>query len=193
MTPTYFKSPAEFRRWLVKNHSTVQELWVGFHKKGTGKASITWPESVDEALCFGWIDGVRKSVDEDSYTIRFTPRRLKSIWSKVNTKRFAELIKEGRVQTDGLKAFEARDEKRSGVYSFENRLTLDKSYEKQFRANKKAWAFFSGKAPWYQRTAGHWIMSAKKEETRLRRLESLIAASEQGKDISVLARPEKKG
>jgi uncharacterized protein YdeI (YjbR/CyaY-like superfamily) len=189
MEISLFKSPTEFRQWLKRNHDTAQELWVGYYKKGTGKPSLTWPESVDEALCFGWIDGIRKSVDADSYTIRFTPRKPRSIWSEVNIKNAQKLIKLGRMQPTGLKAFQARIEARSGVYAYEQRgQTLAAPYEKQLRASKKAWAFFQAQPAWYQRTASWWVISAKKEETRLKRLATLIEDSAQGRTIASLAR-----
>lgn len=176
MKPRFFKTPGEFRAWLEKNHTKEKELLVGFYKVGTGKPSITWPQSVDAALSYGWIDGIRRSVDKDVYTIRFTPRRPRSIWSTVNMKRVAELKRAGLMHPTGLAAFEARDENRSGIYSFENRpKELPPHYERQFRANKKAWEYFTGRAPSMQRTAIFWIMSAKQDETRVRRLETLIA------------------
>ena len=186
MSATFFATPPDFRRWLEKNHDKATELLVGFHKKGSGKASITWPESVDEALCFGWIDGVRRSIDEESYSIRFTPRRARSIWSNVNTKRFAELTQQGRIHPSGLEAFKRRDPKRSGIYSFEQReksKTLGAAYETKLKANAKAWAFFQAQPPGYRRLASLWVMSAKKEETRLRRLATLIADSAAGRRI----------
>jgi uncharacterized protein YdeI (YjbR/CyaY-like superfamily) len=192
MRITFFKSPAEFRGWLERHHDEAQELWVGFYKKDSGKPSITWPESVDEALCFGWIDGIRKSVDGISYTVRFTPRKSRSIWSAINIKRVQALKKMGRMQAAGLKAFEARDSKRSGVYSFEQRRPkLDVAYEKKLQANKAAWKFFQAQAPWYQRTSSWWVMSAKKEETRRKRLATLIDDSAHGRTIAPLTRPTK--
>jgi uncharacterized protein YdeI (YjbR/CyaY-like superfamily) len=187
--PTFFPTPADFRNWLERNHDTARELLVGFYKKGSGKPSITWPESVDEALCFGWIDGIRRSIDAESYSIRFTPRRAKSIWSNVNTKRVAELTRQGRMDAAGLAAFKARDPKRSGIYSFEQRKKdqrLDAAYEAKLRKNKKAWAFFQAQAPYYQRMASLYVMSAKKEETRLRRLATLIADSAAGRRIGLM-------
>ena len=184
MKPTFFKSLAEFRQWLAQHHNKVQELWVGYYKKGTGKPSLTWPASVDEALCFGWIDGIRKSMDDESYTIRFTPRKPRSIWSAVNIKRAQELIKLGRMQPAGLKAFQARVAARSGVYAYEQRgQTLAAPYAKQLKVNKKAWAFFQAQPAWYQRTASWWVVSAKKEETRARRLGKLIEYSARGKRL----------
>jgi uncharacterized protein YdeI (YjbR/CyaY-like superfamily) len=186
--PTFFATPADFRRWLEKHHQSERELWVGFHKKGSGKPSITWPESVDEALCFGWIDGIRKTVNDESYTIRFTPRRTGSNWSNVNTRRVAELIGDGRMQPAGRTAFEARDPKKSGVYLFEQKKAakLNKDAEKQFRSNRKAWRFFESQPPGYRNTAVGWVVSAKREETRARRLETLIEDSAAGRRIGLL-------
>jgi len=168
-------------------------LLVGFYKRGSGKPSITWPESVDEALCFGWIDGVRRSLDGDGYTIRFTPRKPRSTWSAVNTKRASELIAQGRMRPAGLEAFEKRTGERSGTYSYEQRHTarLDEVYEQQFRANRKAWDYFQAQAPWYRRTAIWWVVSARREETRLKRLATLIAESERGRSIGPLSRPSR--
>jgi uncharacterized protein YdeI (YjbR/CyaY-like superfamily) len=194
--PTFFRTPAELRKWFEKNHDKVPELLVGFYKKGSGKPSITWPESVDEALCFGWIDGIRRTIDDESYTIRFTPRRARSIWSAVNVKRVAELTKLGRMQPAGLGAFEARDPKRSGIYAYEGQnrkedQKLGPEYQAKLETNTKAWAFFQAQAPYYQRIVSRWIMSAKKEETRLKRLAALIDDSARGRRIGLMARPEK--
>lgn len=189
MVLRFFKSPAEFNKWLGRNHAKATELWVGYYKRATGKPSMTWPESVQEALCYGWIDGVRKSVDAESYMIRFTPRKPTSNWSAVNVGYVEKLIAEGRMKPAGLKAYKARKEHKTAVYSFENRKTLDPAYEKKIRANKKAWAFFAAQPPWYRRTAGHWVMDAKRGETRLRRLTILIADSAEGKAIGPLRRP----
>ncbi len=171
----FFETPAHFRKWLEANHEKASELWVGFHRKGT-KPSITWPESVREALSFGWIDGVRKSVDETSYTIRFSPRKPSSVWSAINIRIAKELIDENRMQPAGLKAFEARKENRSGIYSYENRpQTLPAEYEKKLRKNAAAWMTFQALPPGRRRTVTWWVVSAKKEETRLSRLEQWIA------------------
>jgi uncharacterized protein YdeI (YjbR/CyaY-like superfamily) len=187
----FFATPDKWRRWLEKNHARATEVWVGFHRKGSGTASITWPEAVDEALCFGWIDGLRKSIDETRYTNRFTPRKKGSNWSHVNIARVAALTKEGRMQPPGIAAFEARVAGKSGVYSFEQRqtATLGDDFERQFRANAKAWAFFESQAPSYRRTATFWVMSAKQEATRERRLASLIADSTAGRRVGPLRRP----
>jgi uncharacterized protein YdeI (YjbR/CyaY-like superfamily) len=177
----FFSNPSKFHQWLDKHHDRESELWVGFYKKQSGKPSITYPEALDEVLCYGWIDGIRKSIDEVSYTIRFTPRKAKSTWSLVNIKRVAELKRLGRMRAPGLKAFETRDPKRSGIYSFENApRNLDAAHEKKFQSNKRAWAFFQAQPPGYQRTAIWYVMSAKKEETRWRRLATLISESEKG-------------
>lgn len=193
MNPAFFATPSEFRAWLEEHHDQVRELWVGFYKKGSGKPSISWPEAVDEALCFGWIDGVRKGIDDARYTIRFTPRKPRSIWSAVNIARVAELTRLGRMHPAGLLAFERREAERSGIYAYEQKDVpeLDPSSEEQFRANGKAWDFFQAQASWYRRTAAWWVVSAKKEETRRKRLAALIADSEQGRTIPSLTRRTK--
>src|SRR6185295_20249111 len=179
MNPTFFKSPSAFRAWLKKHHATANELWVGYYKKGSGKPSMTWPESVDEALCFGWIDGVRKIIDDTSYVIRFTPRRARSVWSAVNIKRVKELTEQGLMQPTGLKAYEARTENRSGIYSHEQEsVELDERSRKKFKKHGEAWKFFQAQAASYRKTATWWVLSAKKEETRVKRLEKLIEESE---------------
>lgn len=191
--PKFFASPAGWRAWLEKNHANTQELWVGLYKRDSGRPSITWPEAVDGALCFGWIDGVRKSVDEGSYKIRFTPRKPGSIWSAVNIKRAKELSRLGLMHAAGLAAFEKRDADRSAIYAYEQRrtATLPSEFEKQFRANAKAWAFFESQPPWYRRTATYWVISAKKEETRAKRLAILIECSAGRRAIPSLTRPGK--
>jgi uncharacterized protein YdeI (YjbR/CyaY-like superfamily) len=185
MEPTFFPTPAAFRKWLEKHHHSEEELLVGFYKKGSGKRSITWPESVDQALCFGWIDGVRKRIDDDSYTIRFTPRRRGSHWSAVNIRRAQELIAEGLMMPAGLNAFEQRTEYESAPYSYEQPpKTLPPQYAKQFRAKRKAWEYFNAQPPGYRRVVLHWVLSAKKEETRTRRLATLIDDSAHGRRIA---------
>jgi len=185
----FFESPAAFRKWLEKNHGNVSELWLGFYKKDSGRPSIIYPEALDEALCYGWIDGVRKAVDDLSYTIRFTPRKPGSVWSQVNIRRVGELTKLGRIMPPGTAAFEARDEEKSKLYSYENRARrLDEAYEKKFRANRKAWDFFQSQPPGYRRVASWWVISAKQEETRIRRLEQLIACSAKGERIPQVLR-----
>ncbi len=179
LKPRFFGTPAAFRAWLAKNHLEADELLVGFHKKDSAKASITWPESVDQALCFGWIDGVRRRLDETSYTIRFTPRRPRSIWSTVNIRRVKELSEQGLMAPAGLAAFERRSDDKSSIYAYEQRqsATLPPDCEKKFRANRKAWSFFTAQAPSYQRVMTYHIVTAKKEETKLKRLDALIKAS----------------
>jgi len=178
---THFVSPAELRKWFAKHHKDAQELWVGFHKKGSGKPSITWPESVDEALCVGWIDGVRKSLGDESYVIRFTPRKRTSIWSVVNVNRVAALTAEGRMQAAGLAAFEARTHKKTGVYSFEQeKPELTAADIRTFKKHKDAWKFFEMQPPGYRRQMSWRVASAKREETRAKRLQMLIDASAAG-------------
>lgn len=174
----FFASPSAFRSWLELHHDSKQELWVGFYKKSSGTPSITWPESVDAALCFGWIDGIRKNVDAISYKIRFTPRKPRSKWSAVNVKRVAELKKLSLMQPAGLKAFALRTGPAGYSYEQKKSMQLDAEYEKQFRANKSAWNFFQAQPPGYQRLMIHRVMSAKQEETRIKRLAHLIECSE---------------
>jgi len=189
MEPTFFATPLELRKWLKAHHATAQELLVGFYKRDSGKPSITWPESVDEALCVGWIDGIRKRVDESSFTIRFTPRKPGSIWSAVNIKRVEKLSEAGLMQPAGLAAFAKRKEARSAVYAYEQRgKGLSAEYEQKLKANRKAWAFYQAQPPWYQRTSAWWVISAKREETRLKRLEQLIDDSARGRTIRSLTR-----
>jgi uncharacterized protein YdeI (YjbR/CyaY-like superfamily) len=190
--PVFFATAADWRRWLEAHHDSHDEVWVGFYKRRTGKPSITWPESVDEALCFGWIDGLRKSVDAHRYMIRFTPRRAGSNWSAVNVRRVAELKTRGRMHATGLRAFAARTQDKTGVYSYERRkpLRLPSAYLEQLRANPSASTFFAAQAPWYQRTATGWILSAKREETRLKRLAILIEDCARGRRIGPLERPK---
>jgi len=184
MKVRYFKSPNDFRSWLEKNHATTQELWVGYYKKSSQQPSMTWPESVDEALCFGWIDGIRKSVDDLRYTSRFTPRRRGSIWSAVNIKRAQELSDKGLMQPAGMAAFNARKENKSGIYSYEQRSEkLAAPYEKMLRRNKAAWKFFYAQPPSYRKAIGWWVVSAKQEATRLKRLEKLMKESARGKRL----------
>ena len=193
-TPTFFASPAELRSWLEKHHASGNELWVGFYKKASGIPSITWGEAVDQALCFGWIDGVRKSVDDKAYMIRFTPRRPRSIWSAKNIARFNELARDGLVRPSGRKAFEARSEERSGVYSYEQRAAaeFEPAQERQFRRNKKAWEFFQAQRPSYRRAVIWWVVSAKKEETKAKRLAQLIEHSSRGRTVPALTPPGKR-
>ena len=177
----FFKGSPDFRKWLEAHHGTARELWVGFYKKTSGQPSITWPESVNEALCFGWIDGLRKSIDEISYTIRFSPRKPTSIWSEVNMKLAQELLEKGLMKPAGIRAFELRKENRSGIYSYEQRsATLPDPYAKTLRENKAAWDFFQAQTASYRRATGWWVVSAKKEETRLKRLATLIERRRKG-------------
>jgi uncharacterized protein YdeI (YjbR/CyaY-like superfamily) len=191
MKPTFFATPTDFRRWLKENHASETELWVGFHKKDTGKPSITWPQSVDQALCYGWIDGIRKSLGAESYVIRFTPRRRGSIWSLINTRRATELIADGLMRAAGKRAFEARDAAKSGVYSFEQKTParLPPAAKKRFMANEAAWEFFESQPPGYRNIAIRYVVSAKQEVTRDRRLGLLIKDSEAGRRIGPLRRP----
>jgi uncharacterized protein YdeI (YjbR/CyaY-like superfamily) len=181
----FFPTPAKWRAWLKTNHAKKQELWVGFYKKGSGEPSITWPESVDQALCFGWIDGLRKSIDDERYMIRFTPRKPTSVWSAINIRRVAELEREDQMTEAGRKAFALRRENRSGIYSYEQRADkLDPKIEKQIKANPAAWKFWRAQTPSYRKTVGWWLVSAKQEETRLRRLDRLIEDSAQGRTLA---------
>lgn len=177
---TFFPTPDDFRKWLEENHSSESELWVGYYKKATGKPSITWPESVDQALCFGWIDGIRKTIDEEAYQIRFTPRKRNSHWSHVNIKRIEELKKDNLVMPPGLEAYTRRDPENTGKASFEQKnVALSDAFEKRLKRNKKAGKFFSEKlTPSYRKQSIHWVMSAKQEVTRERRLATLIECSE---------------
>lgn len=191
--PRFFKSPSEWRDWLEENHGQTGELWVGFHKKSSEKGGITYKEALDEALCYGWIDGVRKSLDDDRWTIRFTPRKPRSIWSAVNLKRFAELRAEGRLHSSGLQVFEERDPTRSGLYSFERSAAeLEDPQEELFKTSPKAWAFFQKQPPSYRRVATWWVVSAKKDETKQRRLATLIELSEKGERHPQFVSPAKK-
>ena len=184
MKPTFFRTPPEFRQWLEKNHATATELLVGFYKRDSGKPSITWPESVDEALCFGWIDGVRKRVDEVSYTIRFTPRRRGSIWSVINIKRAQELAKAKRMRPAVSRAFAERIEYKSGIYSYEQRpQELVEPYARMLKKKKAAWDFFQAQPPSYRKMISWYIVSAKREKTRIQRLRKLIVASAKRKRL----------
>ena len=192
--PQFFPTPADFRARLEAHHDKFQELFVGFHKKDSGKPSITWPESVEVALCFGWIDGVRKSLNETSYTIRFTPRKPTSTWSSINVNLVRKLTKKGLMHPAGLKAFAARSTQKSGIYSYEQRKSarFNAQQEKRFRANKTAWKFFRSQAPWYQRLTTYWVISAKREETKLKRLSVLIDCSQHRRTLPQLIPAKKK-
>jgi uncharacterized protein YdeI (YjbR/CyaY-like superfamily) len=191
--PVFFADPEEFRRWLEEHHATVTVLWVGFHRRATGRPSLTWTESVDEALSFGWIDGVRKQLDATRYAIRFTPRRADSTWSAVNTQRMAELIAAGRVAPAGLAAFERRRAVARGLSSREERerAAFPPELERRFRAVPGAWRWFQAQPPWYRRATTHWVASARRAETRRKRLETLLACSAAGEPIPALARAGK--
>jgi uncharacterized protein YdeI (YjbR/CyaY-like superfamily) len=179
MKPKIFSHQSDFRKWLKVNHKKEAELLVGYYKVDSGKPSMTWPQSVDQALCFGWIDGVRKSIDEQRYCIRFTPRRKTSSWSLVNIRKIEELARKGLLQPAGLEVFRRRKEEKSGIYSFENETkTLARRFENRFKANKKAWKYFMGQAPTYRKVILHRIMSAKQKTTRLKRLQAVIVACE---------------
>jgi uncharacterized protein YdeI (YjbR/CyaY-like superfamily) len=182
MTLSFFATQAAFREWLEKHHKKETELLVGFYKVSSDKPSMTWSQSVDQALCFGWIDGVRRSIDAESYSIRFTPRRSSSIWSAINIQKVEELNKAGLMTPEGQKAFDLRTENKSRIYSHEKEpAILDPNYESQFRMNPIAWEFFNAQAPSYKKVMTHWIMTAKQEKTRLSRLEKTIQISEQQK------------
>jgi len=184
-SPKFFPTPPDFRNWLEENHESEKEIIVGFYKVGTEKPSITWSESVDQALCFGWIDGVRKSIDEESYSIRFTPRKPTSIWSAINIQKVEDLTKDGLMKPAGLKAFQLRKESKSRIYSHETEnIKLSDAFENQFKANNKAWEFFEKQAPSYKKVMTHWIMSAKQYKTQISRLEKTILESEKEKRIS---------
>jgi uncharacterized protein YdeI (YjbR/CyaY-like superfamily) len=188
--PTFFATPDAFRAWLAAHHDTADELIVGFHKVASGRASITWPQAVDEALCFGWIDSVRRSLDETSYTNRFTPRRKGSNWSAINIKRVGELLEAGLMHPSGIAAFEAREAAKSAIYSYERPVAaLDDGAEAAFRANTAAWDWFSARPPSYRRAAIYWVVSAKRADTRARRLATLIEDSAAGRTVGPLTRP----
>jgi uncharacterized protein YdeI (YjbR/CyaY-like superfamily) len=184
MQPIFFSSADAFREWLDRHHESATELWVGFYKKTSRKKGISYPEAVDQALCYGWIDGVRRRIDDDGYTNRFSPRTTKSIWSAINIRRVGELTRRGLMHPRGIEVFRNRDRSRAGLYSFENRpRTLTPALARQFRANKKAWAFFEAQPPGYKRLTIFMVMSAKQDATKERRLTRLIEASEQGRRL----------
>lgn len=191
MKPIFFTKPAELRAWLAANHATKTELFAGFWKRATGKPSLTWSEAVDQALCFGWIDGRLTSLGKEAHTIRFTPRRTTSNWSAINVRKVATLTKAGKMRPAGLRAFAARKPERTAIYSFERSVpaALTPADEKRLRANKAAAAYFDARPPWYRRAALHWVVSAKREETRQRRLAQLILDSAAGRTIRSLTRP----
>jgi uncharacterized protein YdeI (YjbR/CyaY-like superfamily) len=191
LKPLFFPSPSAWHAWLEKHHAEITELWVGLYKRDSGRPSITRPEAVDGALCFGWIDGIRKSIDETSYKIRFTPRKPRSIWSAVNVKRAAELSAMGLMHPAGLSAFQKREGKRSEIYSYEQRkgAKLPAALKRIFSRNQDAWNFFQAQPPGYQRVCTWWVISAKKEETKLKRLAALIEHSQHERRIPALSRP----
>ena len=192
MKPRFFRSGDELRTWLTKHHATAPELWIGFYKKATGKKGITYPEALDQALCFGWIDGVRRGIDDVSYTTRFSRRTARSPWSRINIARVKELKKLGLMAQPGLAAFERRD-KTSAGYSYEDGPhELGPEYEKTFRARKRAWAFFEAQPSGYKRAASHWVRTAKREDTRQRRLAQLIDDSANGRRLALLTSPSRR-
>jgi uncharacterized protein YdeI (YjbR/CyaY-like superfamily) len=183
----YFKTPAGLRKWFAKHHKKSRELLLGYYKTGSGKPSVTWSESVDEALTCGWIDGVRKSIDGERYYIRFTPRKTGSSWSAINVKKVAELKKQGRMLPEGLAAFAARKQHKTGIYSHENPPTeLPRAFAGKLKADKKAWAFFQAQIPSYRKAVAWWVISAKKEETKWGRIATLIECSAAGKTVPPL-------
>lgn len=186
-TPTdlqFFPKPIDLRRWFAKHHESAKEVWVGFYKKDCGRESISWPESVAEALCVGWIDGIRKTIDAESYTIRFTPRKSGSIWSAVNMKMAEELIAAGRMKAPGLAAYDLRKENRSGIYAYEQRSAeLPEELTESFRANAAAWADYQKRTPSYRKRVNWWVLSAKTEATRQKRLRQLIELSAEGRSL----------
>lgn len=193
MKGTYFASAAEFRQWLKQHHAQTKELIVGFYKKSCGRGGLTYQQALDEALCFGWIDGVRRSDGPDGYTGRFSPRRPRSTWSLVNVRHAERLIAAGRMHAAGLAAFAARSAARTGLYSFENRpRDLPAALARPFRARKSAWTFWRQQPPGYRRSATWWVVSARQPATRARRLAQLIADSAAGRRLGLLARPAKR-
>lgn len=193
MNPKFFKTQNALRNWFEKNYKKLEEQWIGFYKKGTGRESITWSESVDEALCFGWIDGLRKSIDDESYMIRFTPRKPGSNWSRVNINKVSKLKKQGLMKKEGLEAFSKRQESKSAVYTYEREgVELAPKYLKELKSNKKAWEYFNKNvAPSYKKLTRRWVMSAKREETRIKRLRILIDSSAKGELIPQISKYKK--
>jgi uncharacterized protein YdeI (YjbR/CyaY-like superfamily) len=186
----FFATADAFREWLRRNHDRATDVWIGFHRTRFGRGGLTYRDAVDQALCFGWIDGIRKTLDAERYANRFTPRKRGSTWSLVNVRRAEELVERGLMETAGLRAFRERDERRSGRYSYENRpARLSGPYERELRANPTAWEFFRAQPPGYRRTATWWVMDAKREETRRRRLATLVEVSAAGRRLPQLARP----
>jgi uncharacterized protein YdeI (YjbR/CyaY-like superfamily) len=193
MKPLFFASDGEFRSWLTAHHESATELWVGFHKRATGRPTLTWTESVRQALCFGWIDGVRKRIDQDTYTIRFSPRKPQSIWSAVNVRHVEELIASGQMRPAGMRAYEARRENKSGIYSYEQRsVDLPPVYAKLLKKHAAARQVFESQPPSYRRMVMWWIVSAKREETRLKRLSILIDHAARGERLPALTSPPRR-
>ncbi len=187
MDVIFFQSPSDLRDWLEQNHATTTELWVGFYKKGAAQAGITYAQAVDQALCYGWIDGIRKGIDASGYTNRFTPRKSRSIWSAVNIQRVGELSELGLMHPSGLAAFNRRDPDRTNLYSFEaSTRELPEEYKERFRANRPAWDFFQSQPPGYRKTASWWVISPKKEETRQKRLAILIEDSANARRLAAV-------
>jgi uncharacterized protein YdeI (YjbR/CyaY-like superfamily) len=190
MEAIYFDSAADLRRWLEEHHDRASELLIGFHRKSSGRPRLSYPEAVEEALCFGWIDGITRRVDLGRWAVRFTPRKARSNWSLINTRRAAQLEKEGRMAPAGLRAYEARDRTRSGAYTYEQRFQpFESTQEATFRRNARAWSFFQAQPPSYRRAATLWVISAKREETRQRRLANLIEHSNRGERLPALTSP----
>jgi uncharacterized protein YdeI (YjbR/CyaY-like superfamily) len=184
MNPIFFPTQSDFRRWLEENHETAIEIIVGYYNVKSGKGGMTWSESVDQALCFGWIDGVRRKIDEESYSNRFTPRKAKSNWSAVNIAKIAELTEKGLMKPAGIAAFEKRKEEKSAVYAYENELKqFSGEFEKRFQANEAAWNFFESQANWYRKQMISWVMTAKQEATREKRFTKLVAESASGRKL----------
>jgi uncharacterized protein YdeI (YjbR/CyaY-like superfamily) len=188
MEAIFFSTPAEFRAWLEEHHETASEVWVGYYKKATRKPTMTWSEAVDEALCFGWIDGKSQRIDEERHRQRFTPRRPNSNWSAINIAKVDALAKQGRMRPDGEAAFAARREARSAVYSYERRheAAFDADQEGTFRSNEPAWEWFEAQSPSYRTTATFWVVSAKRPETRAKRLARLIECSAEQRRMPAL-------
>jgi uncharacterized protein YdeI (YjbR/CyaY-like superfamily) len=187
INPIFFENQEDFRKWLEKNHNTEKELFVGYYKISSEKHNMTWSQSVDQALCFGWIDGIRKSIDKESYFIRFTPRKPKSIWSSVNINKFNELSRAGLMKPAGIAAFKLREESNSKIYSYENEeLKLPEEFDQLFKANGRAWSYFQSLPPSYRKVSTRWVMSAKQEVTRIKRLDELIRDCEAGRKIKAL-------
>jgi len=187
INPIFFENQEDFRKWLEKNHDTEKELFVGYYKIGSEKHNMTWSQSVDQAICFGWIDGIRKSIDKESYFIRFTPRKPKSIWSAVNINKFNELSKAGLMKPAGIAAFKLCEESNSKIYSYENEeIKLPEEFDQVIKANGQAWSYFQSLPPSYRKASTKWVMSAKQEVTRIKRLDELIRDCEAGRKIKAL-------